>query len=220
MRSSFMKVGLPYLAETFSGAGMAREISENTTRVGRRPSTVEDRQAIRSIMDGDVNAYGLLVERYKRQIFNLMCRVAPDAEAEELTQETFVRAYEKLDRFKPAKPFFPWLYTIGLNIARDFARKKRTRIEVAANRESLTEADRDIEHSASQQDRLQERLELKRLQGALRRLPIIYREALVLRFHEELATAEVAAALGIGVSAVKMRVKRGLAMLRNEMRDK
>jgi RNA polymerase sigma-70 factor (ECF subfamily) len=131
-----------------------------------------------------------------------------EQDALDLTQETFVRAYEKLEKFNPSASFFPWLYTMGLNMARDFLRKtKRCPIESYDRENSLTvEFDQD--------DRLVDQIDIQKLQERLQLLPVDYREALLLRFHEGLSVSEVAYALGLSLSAAKMRIQRGLLKLR------
>ena len=87
-----------------------------------------DEKLISDILAGDVEAYAILVKRYQKPIFNLMMRTTScEEDAFDLTQEAFVRAYEKLERFKPSGRFFPWLFTIAMNLARDFLRKTKTR---------------------------------------------------------------------------------------------
>jgi RNA polymerase sigma-70 factor (ECF subfamily) len=134
--------------------------------------------------------------------------------AADLTQETFIRAYQKLERFHPGKKFFPWLYSIGLNLARDFARKKTWNPEAGypLNPESFS----GCNSPGDQHDRMCESLEFLRLEKALDELPLIYREALILRYHDECSMRDIAAALDLSVSAAKMRVHRGLDMLREQ----
>ena len=180
-------------------------------------AVTEDQQVINRVLQGDVEAFGALVQRYQRPIFNLMFRVVGSADqAADLTQETFIKTYESLERFKPGKRFFPWLYTIGLNIARDFARKSKINVEVSTGKD--LEAFSGCQTPGDQQDRLCESLDFMRLEKALGGLPLLYREALVLRYHEELTVQDLAEALNVSVSAAKMRVKRGLEMLRQAMK--
>lgn len=175
----------------------------------------DEQNCIDRVLRGEVNAFGPLVERYQKPIFNLMYRMAGSSDkAADLTQETFIRAYQKLERFHPGKRFFPWLYSIGLNLARDSARKKTLNSESAStlNPESLS----GCNSPGEQHDRMCESLEFLRLEKALDELPVNYREALILRYHDECSMREIAAALNLSVSAAKMRVHRGLDMLREQ----
>jgi RNA polymerase sigma-70 factor (ECF subfamily) len=173
----------------------------------------DEQNCIDRVLRGEVNAFGTLVERYQKPIFNLMYRMVGSSDrAADLTQETFIRAYQKLELFHPGKRFFPWLYAIGLNLARDFVRKKTWDLErgPTQNPESLS----GCNSPGDQHDRMCESLEFLRLEKALDELPVIYREALILRYHDERSMRDIATALNLSVSAAKMRVHRGLDMLR------
>jgi RNA polymerase sigma-70 factor (ECF subfamily) len=164
------------------------------------------------ILSGDVDAYALLVKRYQKPIYNLMLRMTgSEQDALDLTQETFVKAYEKLEKFDPAASFFPWLYTMGLNLARDFLRRaKRSPVESYEPKDNFSV---DIEED----DRMVDRIDSQEVLKGLQTLPVDYREALLLRFHEGLSVSEVAQALGLSLSAAKMRIHRGLLKLRQTL---
>lgn len=164
---------------------------------------------VHEILSGDVNSYALLVKRYQKPIYNLMLRMTgSEQDAADLTQETFVRAYEKLERFDASASFFPWLYTMGLNLARDFLRRaKKSPIE-------FYELENSFSIEIDQDDRFADRIEVQDVLEGLQKLPVEYREALLLRFHEGLSVTEVASALGLSLSAAKMRIHRGLSRVR------
>ena len=171
----------------------------------------EDQQIINRVLRGEANAFGTFVERYQKPIFNLMYRtVGSDDQAADLAQETFIRAYEKLEQFRPGKKFFPWLYAIGLNRARDFVRKNKARQKTHFYTERMTDPQEYHRH----QERLCDSLDFQKVEKALSMMPLTYREAIILRYHEELSIRDISAALQISVSAVKMRISRGLEMLR------
>jgi len=171
-----------------------------------------DRETIMEILSGDVNAYRDLVQRYQRPIFNLMYRLTGSREdARDLAQETFIKAYQKLDHFKLGSRFFPWLYTIGLNHGRNFVRDHKARrgcLSGAGENGVLPESLPDPKGNGM------DPLDAQRLREALRQLPLEYREAVVLHFHEGFSMKEVASALDLSVSGAKMRVHRGLKKLR------
>jgi RNA polymerase sigma factor (sigma-70 family) len=77
---------------------------------------------------GNRNAFGELVLRYERRLIRLIGQFVTDVDqAEDLAQETFVRAYQRLDQFDPARRFGPWLFRIGVNLTLDFLRKRKRR---------------------------------------------------------------------------------------------
>ena len=168
-----------------------------------------EQQIILAVLGGDVDAYRSLVQQYQKPIFNLMYRLTGSTEdARDLAQETFIKAYQKLEQFKLGSRFFPWLYTIGINLARDFQRK------VKATRTALEELSGNAHPSSNSGETLQESVEGEGVNHVLQTLPLDYREALILRFHEGLSVSELASALGITVSGAKMRIHRGLLKLR------
>ena len=171
-----------------------------------------DGNLVSDILAGDVDAYAILVKRYQKPIFNLMMRTTScEEDAFDLTQEAFVRAYEKLERFKPSGRFFPWLYTIGMNLARDFSRKTKTR---KIKKAELYEMQKSLSVESDLSKSLLERIDAQRVKEVLQDLPLEYREAVILRFHEGMSIREVALSIGISVSGAKMRIHRGLLKLR------
>jgi len=171
-----------------------------------------DREAVMEVLSGNVNAYRDLVQRYERPIFNLMYRLTGSREdALDLAQETFIKAYQGLERFKLGSRFFPWLYTIGLNHGRNFVRDHKAQRDCLAGAGDsgvLAEILPDPKGSGM------DPLDLQRLREALRQLPLEYREAVVLHFREGCSMKEIAVSLGLSVSGAKMRVHRGLKRLR------
>jgi RNA polymerase sigma-70 factor (ECF subfamily) len=172
----------------------------------------DDQKIITAVLAGNENAYSILVQRYQRPIFNLMYRVTSSYEdALDLAQETFIKAYEKLDTFRSGSRFFPWLYTIGFNHARNFMRRDKLSHEVFYQN---WREESDLDGLARQEDKMHVKLDLQHLFQGLQRLPVDYREALILRYHEGLSMEDIAAALQLSVSGAKMRVHRGLLKLR------
>ncbi len=178
----------------------------------------DDQEIIDSIADGDSNAYAILVKRYQKAIFNLMFRMTGSYDdATDLAQETFIKAYEQLYRFQKGKKFFPWLYTIGLNHSRNFLRQRKKSRDI-----SIEDCDpgSGLDYPGQQEDDLCARIDHQYISAALNQLPLDYREALILRYHEGLSMEDVAAALKLRMSAAKMRVHRGLEKLRCLLEEK
>lgn len=172
-----------------------------------------DGQVVASVLSGDTEAYAILVQRYQKPIYNLMVRMTGSCEdALDLAQETFIKAFEAMHRFRPGSRFFPWLYSIGLNHSRNFLRKNRDRRTVCIDD---CEIGSGLDYPGQEEENLCALLDSRGLRKALACLPVDYREALVLRYHEELSMEEIAAALGISESGAKMRVHGGLAKLRS-----
>ena len=172
----------------------------------------DDQRVIAAVLAGETDAYAVLVERYQKPIFNLMVRMTGSTwDALDLAQETFIKAFEQLHRFRLGKRFFPWLYTIGLNHSKNFIRQRRS---VQTTSLDGCEAGFDPANPRMEEEKLCARLDAVRITKALEELPFDYREAVILRYHEELSMDEIASVLGISVSGAKMRVHRGLKKLR------
>ncbi len=170
----------------------------------------QEKELIVHILKGHQDKYALIVEKYKGPVFNLICRMTGNyQDAEDLAQETFVRAYESLWRFNTKKRFFPWLCAIGLNLTRNYLKKKT--VFAVSEPETLASDTNNPEQILVRQQ------EADRLAQCLGKLPIRLREAVVLRYYQDLSFEEVSEILGISLSAAKMRVYRGLEKLRELM---
>jgi RNA polymerase sigma-70 factor, ECF subfamily len=171
-----------------------------------------DHQVVFAVLAGDVDAYAALVQRYQKPIYNLMFRLTGSyADSLDLAQETFIKAYESLHRFRKGSRFFPWLYSIGLNHGRNFLRRNSILQVVDLNDWEETSG---LDHPGQEEENLCVRLDAHEIHKALARIPVDYREAVVMRYHEELSMEEIATILQVSVSGAKMRVHRGLRKLR------
>lgn len=178
----------------------------------------DDQSCISAVLAGDVNAYSALVKRYEKPIFNLMYRMTgSQADALDLAQDAFIKAYEQLDRFQTDRKFFPWLYTIAMNVARNLLRDKKRGAQSSYIDE--WEGCSGLDYPQQQEELMCARLDFSVLHEALLQLPEDYREAIILRYREELSMEEVADALEISISGAKMRVHRGLNKLREILKE-
>lgn len=174
-----------------------------------------DREIVKQVLGGEVELYAVLVERYHRQIFNLMYRFSHhDQDAADLTQDAFLRAYEKLASYRVERSFFSWLYALASNLATDWSRRwavRNTKHHLLALEKS------DCRGHAEQEELFENREELHQLHEALFKLPDATREIMLLRYKEECSIKEVAHAFCLTESAAKMRISRGLKDLRKLM---
>ena len=174
-------------------------------------------ELIREVLAGDPAPFEVLVRRYQGPVYNLMLRNAGDGiVAEDLAQEAFIRAYSRLETFRLGSRFFPWLYSLSLNVVRDWLRKNGRDFHVFMEQPSVMVRDEDRPDAERS---MMDRLDGAKAFEAVMELPPAYREALILRFRHDLSMAEVAHALDISVSGAKMRVSRGLDMLRSRFKE-
>lgn len=170
---------------------------------------VPDEEIVEAVLQGERDLFGVLVSRYQKPVFNLMLRYAEGEEqAADLTQDTFLRAFDQLWKFQKGRRFFPWLYTIGVNLAKDWSRKSIN------HREQLVQYRiEQVVENEQRQDIHKEKENVDFINNALARLPADDREILILRYRHECSIREVAQVFRISESAAKMRLKRGLARL-------
>jgi RNA polymerase sigma-70 factor (ECF subfamily) len=173
----------------------------------------DDQEIIAAVLGGDRDVYSVLVQRYQKPIFNLMYRVTRSYDdALDLAQETFIKAYENLESFKTGARFFPWLYTIGFNHARNFKRRERGFFRLFSR--DCEEEKLGLGNPSLQEEEMCNQLDARRLDQALQHLPNDYREAVILHYREGLSMEDIATALQLSNSGAKMRVHRGVKKLR------
>ena len=164
-------------------------------------------EIIAKVLKGDKQAYALLVDQYKSPIYNLAYRMTGNADdADDLTQEIFIRAYQYLWRYDPRKKFFTWLYTSAFNLVKNHLRKnKKEKLSEELNASSLTDNKPSPEEKLIEDQEISSHLLL--LEDELRAL-------LIMKYQQELSFEEISGITGKSLSAVKMRVYRGLEKLK------
>ncbi|HET7552366.1 MAG TPA: sigma-70 family RNA polymerase sigma factor [Gemmatimonadaceae bacterium] len=173
-----------------------------------------DSQIVGAVLGGDTEAFGVLVDRYQERCFRLALHIVGSREdAEDAVQESFLRAYRYLGGYREREKFAAWLYRILVNQCRTtLARRQRRELPMAAWEWDARAA---ADAGGADQDALRD--ELAR---ALDALTEDQREAVVLRYAEDLTYDEMSAVTGAGVSALKMRVQRACARLRELLLEK
>jgi RNA polymerase sigma-70 factor (ECF subfamily) len=161
---------------------------------------------------GDPEAFDALLNRYQNRLFRYLLRLTGNAaHAEDLFQQTWLKVVTRIDRYDEWKPFEPWLFAVARNLAIDHLRR--------VSPESLDES-KASSLSSGEPGHLERLLDHERrslLERKLQELPAIYREAVSLRFEEEMTFEEMAMVLDAPVSTVKSRVQRALSALRKSM---
>ncbi len=182
---------------------------------------VEAGGAVERARSGDSDAFRLLVEQHSRAIFRLAYRMTGNEEdAEDVVQETFLRAYRQLDRYEARSSFSTWLYRIASNYSLDLIRMRR-RHEEKRERGS-PDGTRDILQSipgtSPGPDRMVFSNEVKeRVDAALNELSAQERTAFVLRHFEGLSIEEIGQAIGAGGNATKHSIFRAVQKLRRSL---
>ncbi len=184
------------------------------------PSTeeVEDSRLVELARQGDAGAFGQLVRTYQQVAFRVAYLIAGDAaDAEEIAQDAFLKAYAALARFRPDAPFRPWLLQIVANEARNRRRSagRRAHLALRAVEDQRMAASGDAapspETAALAEEQRQTLLE------AVNGLRDEDRQTITFRYFLELSEAEMANALGCARGTVKSRLSRALGRLREHL---
>lgn len=185
-----------------------------TARVEGRP--LEDAELVERAAGGDVGSYEEIVRRYQRLAFRAAYLVTGSApEAEDATQEAFVKAYYALRRFRRGAPFRPWLLRIVTNEARNRRRAagRHSGLELRADRDRRRQGDA----APSPEAVVLEREAREQLLAAVKALSEKDRLVVAYRYFLDLTEAETARALGLVPGTVKSRLSRALARLRRQL---
>jgi RNA polymerase sigma-70 factor (ECF subfamily) len=171
---------------------------------------------------GDTVAFGELVRRYEAKIFRLALHVTQNREdAEDVLQETFMKAYEHLDQFQGNSKFYTWIVRIAVNQALMKLRRRKTDKSVSLDETIDTGEDTIVREIAAWDENPEQRFSREELGGildtAVESLEPPYRSVFVLRDIEELSTEETADALGLSIPAVKSRLLRARLQLREKL---
>ena len=165
-------------------------------------ATMTDALLVRRVLDGDTAAFTTIVDRHAAACTRFATRMLGNREdAEDVTQETFLRAYRSLARYEERQAFRTWLFQILINRCRTAAARRERRHRMFLVDDNAI-ASASVRPAAESSDL---RAELQRVIDAL---DPDHREAFLLKHVEQLSYDEMAAATGVGVSALKMRVKR------------
>lgn len=177
-----------------------------------------DEQLIDAYRKGDEAALVTLIERHFKSIYAYVYRFVHNAtEAEDIVQETFIKVWRQLDRFKDGAGIRPWLFRIARNTAIDYLRKKK-HIPFSY----FSEEGEEVVFADTSTDLLEESIAREQnavLNGAIDQLPAHYREIIVLRAEQDLTFEEIATLLDKPLNTVKSSYRRGLLLLQKNMNN-
>jgi RNA polymerase sigma factor (sigma-70 family) len=172
---------------------------------------------------GDERAFRTLIERYTAPIYNLAFRFLRDPmEAENVTQESFLRIIRVVDRIRLDTPFKPYLFRVAVNLCRDLARKKHpvlfSDLNSATRRddgaETVDASDVIEDDRAPLWERVEEEELRAQLRAAIDALPPVYQAVVTLRYTEEFSYEEIARTLDLPLNTVRTHLRRAKGRLR------
>jgi RNA polymerase sigma-70 factor (ECF subfamily) len=182
-----------------------------------------DQQLVERVQRGDKHAFDLLVSKYQRKLGRLISRFVRDpAEAEDVTQDAFIKAYRALPGFRGESAFYTWLYRIGINTAKNYllATKRRAPTSTsfdAEESESFEEASLLREVNTPENELMSKQV-VGVVQASLQQLPEDLRSALTLREIEGLSYEEIASVMNCPIGTVRSRIFRAREAIAENLR--
>lgn len=169
-----------------------------------------DEQLVVSYLKGDEESLAVLIKRYLKPIYNFVYKYAGNAQnAEDITQDVFVKMWRNLKKFKRQKNFKTWIFSIAKNTSIDFLRKKKT----------IPFSEFDNEEGEDLQELIERRDLVSGLSVAINKLSPKYREVVFLRNNNDFTFQEIAKSLGESLNTIKSRYRRALATLKKTLAE-
>ena len=173
-------------------------------------SASSDRDLIQRARRGDAEAFGELVLRYQTSVFNVCYRLLHERlEAEDMTQETFIRARDRFHTFDDERVFGPWIRRVAANVCLNHLESQKGTAEF--------DEERDADESQRPETQVEVRQRSEQIRRALASLPARYRVVIELRHYQELSYDEIAAELNIPLSDVKSHLFRARKILAEKL---
>jgi len=179
---------------------------------------MDDLKIIESCLLGNTQMFSRLIDNYKNMVYNLAYRMSNNShEAEDISQEAFLRAYQSLAHFNPSYKFSTWLYQITLNIIRDKFKKKELK---PASLDTPIETDDSefypqlADSTNNPEQIMAQKEDTQAIQQAILSLPLKYREVIALRHLQDLSYIEISNILKLPQGTVKVRLYRAREQLR------
>lgn len=179
----------------------------------------DDRQLIADSLLGDDEAFGRLLSKYLSSVYNFVVQLTRDRiVAEDLAQETFIKAWKNLARFDQKRNFKTWLFAIAKNTTYDFFKKKKSIpfsfFEDEEGQSSLAMLDTE---TVSPETILDKGETQEMVEAALQDIPELYRTLLTLAYQEDFSLAEISEILDVPYNTIKSRHQRALKLLKQAL---
>lgn len=200
-------------------------INRKLTEEGTQHNTqqkITDEELIANFQAGDLSAFDEIVYRYQGQLINFVGRLLSDRiTAEDIVQETFLRVYRNKHRYKEIARFSTWIYTIAGNLARTELRRRKIRNFFSISQRGETEKDYEIpDGDIDIEKQVSSRIGQEMIMKEITKLPVYFREVIILRDIQDLSYEEISQILGVPLGTVKSRVNRGRNQIQKHLKGK
>lgn len=185
----------------------------------RQPESNDDQVFITRAKNGDMSAFETLVRKYQKPVYRLCRRMTGvHQSADDLVQDTFLKAYVSLHSFKDGMDFYSWIRKIAVNSSLNYLKKRRREEPLGAKDMSVAGNPRSIDQELPHEKLQRHQLEQK-FRAALMALPADHRIVFLLRVYEDQSYKEIAEALGIPEGTVMSRLNRSRKKLKKMMAE-
>lgn len=168
--------------------------------------TYNEGELVRKLKMGDMRSFEKLLDLYGNRLIKTCYLILNDKqESEDVVQETFIRVFKSIHSFNLQSSLYTWIYSIALNICRDVLKRKKC--DYSYEEYTLTEGE-------SAEELVLDRIDREILKERLFKLPVIYREVLILYYFEELSIKEISLMLNEKEGTVKSKLSRGRNLLK------
>ncbi len=189
------------------------------------PIQMNEKELVKKAQSGDFEAFSLLIEKYKNKIYNLGLKLSGDRhDAEDILQETFLKAVDNIDKFRGDSSFGTWLYAIAVNAVR-VLHQSRKKAELRPIEEYLPSGHgsgndaKELFEWGDPHELLEQKELNKVIDDALAEMPDKYSAPFILRYFEDLSVKEVADSMHLSVAATKSRILRARLALRERLSE-
>lgn len=182
-----------------------------------------DQLLVERVQAGEKQAFDLLVSKYQRRLMRLLSRIVHDpAEAEDVVQETFIKAYRALRHFRGDSAFYTWLYRIGINTAKNFlvmqARRTPTSTDTDAGQAEVFDDGEHLRDINTPESVLASKQIAQTVNAAMDALPVDLRTAIALREIEGLSYEEISAIMACPIGTVRSRIFRAREVIADKLK--
>lgn len=182
-----------------------------------------DQLLVERVQAGEKQAFDLLVSKYQRRLMRLLSRIVHDpAEAEDVVQETFIKAYRALRHFRGDSAFYTWLYRIGINTAKNFlvmqGRRTPTSTDTDAEQAEVFDDGEHLRDINTPESMLASKQIAQTVNAAMEALPVDLRTAIALREIEGLSYEEISAIMACPIGTVRSRIFRAREVIAERLK--
>ena len=211
--------------DTLPGASVKKTVNNGKTAASKPECEPPDAELVLRSQNGDTKAFDELVTRYRGKVYAMIVNmIHNDADAWDLAQDAFVKAWKALPRFEARSNFYTWLYRISHNVTYDWLRKKKVRGDGAEFDDTIQSAIEPGAHTApraiSQPDENAEKSELRqKIEAAIGKLSPDHRAVIVLKEVDGMKYQEIADTVGVSIGTVMSRLFYARKKLQGLLKD-